>query len=101
MSHLLKMDKHIPINSSVPPKENEYAYFLTKLHKTQNAFDNKNKKYYRVLVEDYPDLILPCHYSLKNYFEHKPFLVSWGKIISVLDDTKDNYEHNYTNFNYS
>ena len=90
----------IPNNASIPPKIGEYGYFLSKYFNNNNYQDNRNLVYYAVKIENHPQLIVPCHYSIDEYIESKPFKVSWGKIIEVIEN-KQHTGNKYNNFNYS
>ena len=70
------MNKY-PLGASVPPKVGEYGYFLT----------NMFTRYYKVGILKDTELIVPCHYSLKQYIPNNIlYTVSWGKITFVKNE---------------
>tara|TARA_B100000963_G_C22638453_1_gene678977 strand:+ start:3442 stop:3729 length:288 start_codon:yes stop_codon:yes gene_type:complete len=94
------MENSIPSNASIPPKVGEYGYFLTKYFENRNNESDRNLIYYPVKIKNHKDLIVPCHYSLKNYINHKPFVVSWGEIVNNVIINNEVEGNNYNDFNY-
>jgi hypothetical protein len=94
------MDYKIPDNASIPPKVGEYGYFLPKYFDNNGDKNNRNLVYYCIKVVNHPKLVVPCHYSLKEFFGHRPYRVSWGEIIDNMTGNDIVEGKDYNDFNY-
>ena len=72
----------IPVNASVPPKINEYAYYDSRLSKF-NEDNVNNCPHWLIYTDKHNELLVGCHYSLPEEKKFKAYIVCHGIVKSI------------------
>ena len=72
----------IPVNASIPPKINEYAYYDSRLAK-YNEENVNNYPHWLIYTDKHKNSFVGCHYSLPEETEFRAYIVCHGVVKSI------------------